>query len=88
MSNTTLPSSTDTPTSAAPGIEDLAALFGWADYLVFGLMLAASAGIGIFYGFKNRNEKDDTQDFLMAGKQMTTFPVAMSLIARWVGDLT
>jgi hypothetical protein len=63
---------------------DLALLFTWVDYLVFGLMLGASAAIGVYYGFFAKKKADDTEEFLMAGKSMTTFPIAMSLIARSV----
>ncbi|KAG7158327.1 Sodium-coupled monocarboxylate transporter 2-like 3 [Homarus americanus] len=59
--------------------------FTWHDYVVFGCMLAVSAIIGIFYGFFGK--KQDTNEFLMAGKSMTTFPVAMSLIARYIHEL-
>lgn len=61
--------------------QDLVDRFTWVDYTVFGLMLAVSAAIGIFYGMCSK-KKQDTKEFLMAGKSMTTFPVAMSLIAR------
>lgn len=61
--------------------EELIKRFTWFDYFVFGMMLALSAGIGVFYGCFGKKMKD-TKQFLMAGKNMTTFPVAMSLIAR------
>ncbi|KAK8751797.1 hypothetical protein OTU49_010357 [Cherax quadricarinatus] len=60
--------------------------FTWIDYLVFCLMLAVSAVIGIFYGCFGK--KQDTKEFLMAGKSMTTFPVAMSLIASFMSAIT
>ncbi|CAL4080275.1 unnamed protein product [Meganyctiphanes norvegica] len=67
-------------------IEELQALFTWADYLVFILMLLLSAAIGVFFGFFSK--KQDTQEFLMAGKSMGTFPVAMSLIASFMSAIT
>ncbi|XP_076041757.1 sodium-coupled monocarboxylate transporter 2-like isoform X2 [Oratosquilla oratoria] len=66
---------------------ELALKFGWADYLVFALMLAVSAAIGVFYGFFSKS-KQDTAEFLMAGKSMGTFPVAMSLIASFMSAIT
>ena len=46
-------------------------------------MLLLSAAIGVYYGFFAKKESDDdTEEFLMAGKSMGTFPIAMSLIAR------
>lgn len=67
-------------------LENLADRFQWPDYLVFSLMLAVSAVIGIIYGCFGK--KQDTQEFLMAGKSMTTFPVAMSLIASFMSAIT
>ncbi|KAK7084762.1 hypothetical protein SK128_014013, partial [Halocaridina rubra] len=71
----------------AINVDDLVARFSWVDYLVFALMLAVSAGIGIFFGFFDK-KRQDTQEFLMAGKSMTTFPVAMSLIASFMSAIT
>ncbi|XP_069172596.1 sodium-coupled monocarboxylate transporter 2-like [Procambarus clarkii] len=66
-------------------VTELADRFTWIDYMVFGLMLALSAAIGIFYGCFSK--KQDTKEFLMAGKSMTTFPVAMSLIASFMSAI-
>ena len=70
-------------------IEDAANLvqrFGWPDYLVFAAMLAISAIIGIYYACVG-GKQNSTSEFLMAGRNMGTFPVAMSLIARYVDQL-
>lgn len=61
--------------------------FGWADYLVFVLMLVASAAIGVYYACVGR-KKTSTDEFLMAGRNMGTFPVAMSLIASFMSAIT
>ncbi|KAB7501272.1 Sodium-coupled monocarboxylate transporter 1 [Armadillidium nasatum] len=61
--------------------------FTYIDYGVFALMLLLSAAIGIFYGCFG-NKMNDTKEFLMAGKSMTTFPVAMSLIASFMSAIT
>ena len=61
--------------------EDLSARFKWPEYVVFGAMLAVSAGIGVFYGCFGGKQKT-TSEFLMASRSMGTFPMAMSLIAR------
>ncbi|XP_021952831.1 sodium-coupled monocarboxylate transporter 1 [Folsomia candida] len=61
--------------------DDSAKHFGTVDYLVFTLMLAVSAGIGIFYGcFGNRQT---TKDFLMGGRNMGIVPVTLSLLATF-----
>lgn len=67
-------------------VDDLVQRFSWVDYLVFTVMLLVSAGIGVFFGFFSK--KQNTNDFLMAGKSMTTFPVAMSLIASFMSAIT
>ena len=61
--------------------EELIRRFGWPDYLVFAAMLAISAIIGIYYACTG-SRQNSTSEFLMAGRNMNTFPVAMSLIAR------
>lgn len=57
-----------------------AELFGWPEYLVFGIMLGISAIIGLYYGCVGKKLKT-TKDFLMGGKNLGVFPVASSLIA-------
>jgi solute carrier family 5 (sodium-coupled monocarboxylate transporter), member 8/12 len=59
--------------------------FGWQDYLIFVLMLAICALIGIYFGFIEKKSKaiGDEADYLVGGRSMKTFPVAMSLIARY-----
>jgi Na+/proline symporter len=54
--------------------------FGLADYFVFVSMLLVCAMIGVYYGFCAG--KVSEADYLMGGRNMQTFPVAMSLIAR------
>lgn len=46
-------------------------------------MLVVSCGIGVFYGFFHRKH-ENSQDFLLGGSSMGTFPMAMSLAARLV----
>ena len=65
--------------------------FGWVDYLVFVLMLASCALIGIYFALKMRKKaklnqelsnKDAEDDYLVGGRKMTIFPITMSLISR------
>lgn len=56
-------------------------LFGWLDYTLFSLMLAMSALIGVYFGFFGKKQ-DTTIEYLLGGKTMSIFPIAMSLIAR------
>ena len=53
--------------------------FGWEEYFVFALMLAISAGIGLFFCLKGQKSN---AEFLMGGKNMGTVPMTMSLVAR------
>jgi solute carrier family 5 (sodium-coupled monocarboxylate transporter), member 8/12 len=56
-------------------------LFGVVDYTVFGIMLAVSTSIGIYFGcFANTSQT--TEEYLMGGRKMKTLPIAISLIAR------
>ncbi|KAJ8951905.1 hypothetical protein NQ318_019884 [Aromia moschata] len=57
--------------------------FSWTDYLVLGAMLGISCGIGVFYGFC-QPKHENSEDFLLGGSAMGTFPMAMSLAASFV----
>ncbi|CAG0923130.1 unnamed protein product [Notodromas monacha] len=70
---------------------DLAKLrsrFSAADYAVFAGLLAVSAFIGVYYGFFKRKQNNSTADFLMAGRSMGVFPMAMSLMASFMSAIT
>lgn len=58
--------------------------FGVGDYVAFGALCAASCAGGIWYSAIGSRSKAlvDLKDYLLGGKAMSTFPVAMSLIAR------
>ncbi|XP_071807300.1 sodium-coupled monocarboxylate transporter 1-like [Asterias amurensis] len=55
-------------------------VFHWADYLIFVLMLLASASIGIFYAFMSRRQ-NSSGEFMLASRTMGFLPVSMSLLA-------
>jgi len=55
--------------------------FGITDYVVFVIMLGASAGIGVYFGFFSKT-KNTTEEYLRGGKKMQTLPIAISLVAR------
>ncbi|XP_047002240.1 sodium-coupled monocarboxylate transporter 1-like isoform X2 [Schistocerca americana] len=63
-----------------------AALMGGVDYAVFAGMLGVSAAIGVYYGFCAPASSAD--EYLMGGRSMKTFPIAMSLIASFVSGVT
>ena len=60
--------------------EELTEKFGWEEYLVFALMLAISLVIGIYFAWKGQK---NNAEFLLGGQNMGTFPMAMSLVARY-----
>ncbi|XP_045458708.1 sodium-coupled monocarboxylate transporter 1-like [Melitaea cinxia] len=64
--------------------------FGVGDYVAFGVLCAASCAGGIWYSAIGSRSKAlvDLKDYLLGGKAMSTFPVAMSLIASYVSGVT
>lgn len=55
--------------------------FSWVDYTLFVLMFGVSAAIGVYFGFFDRQDKT-AEDYLLGGREMNIFPIAMSLVAR------
>lgn len=58
------------------------------DYVVFGGMLCVSAAIGIYYAVMGVRKKATTDDFLMGGRSMSVFPVALSILASFMSAIT
>ncbi|XP_062612874.1 sodium-coupled monocarboxylate transporter 1-like [Saccostrea cucullata] len=56
------------------------------DWLLFGAMLAVSAGIGIFYAFVGGRQKT-TSDFLMGGRSLQMIPVAISILVSFMSAI-
>ncbi|XP_057678237.1 solute carrier family 5 member 6a isoform X2 [Corythoichthys intestinalis] len=56
--------------------------FTTVDYVIFALLLVASAGIGLFYAFSGGRQRT-TQEFLMADRSMSWLPVSLSLLATF-----
>ncbi|KAJ1532030.1 hypothetical protein ONE63_000664 [Megalurothrips usitatus] len=65
---------------------DARLLFGPTDYAMFAVMMAVSALVGVYYGCYKRQRT--VQDYLLGGKTMGIFPIAMSLIASNVSGIT
>ncbi|XP_022088056.1 sodium-coupled monocarboxylate transporter 1-like [Acanthaster planci] len=68
-------------------VDDTQRLFQVWDYVVFGLMLAVSVFIGIYYGCTGGKQKT-TKEFLLADRNMNPIPVAMSLVASFISAIT
>ncbi|XP_048486145.1 sodium-coupled monocarboxylate transporter 1 [Plutella xylostella] len=64
--------------------------FAVGDYVSFGVLCAASCAGGLWYSAVGSRAKNvlDVRDYLLGGKTMSTFPVAMSLIASYVSGVT
>lgn len=64
--------------------------FTVSDYVAFGVLCTASCVGGIWYSAVGSRTKAvvDIKDYLLGGKSMSTFPVAMSLIASYVSGVT
>ncbi|XP_058469651.1 solute carrier family 5 member 6a [Solea solea] len=56
--------------------------FSTVDYVIFAVLLVASAGIGLFYAFSGGRQRT-TQEFLMADRSMSCLPVSLSLLATF-----
>ncbi|KAJ8726186.1 hypothetical protein PYW07_000884 [Mythimna separata] len=64
--------------------------FGVGDYAVFGVLCAVSCAGGLWYSAVGSKVQKvvDVKDYLLGGRTLSTFPVAMSLIASYVSGVT
>lgn len=60
---------------------DRGAHLSLADYGVLLSALALSGGIGAYYGFRAKKGQNDISNFLLGGRTLETFPVALSMMA-------
>ncbi|KAF3704970.1 Sodium-coupled monocarboxylate transporter 1 Electrogenic sodium monocarboxylate cotransporter [Channa argus] len=65
----------------------VAGSFVAADYVVFALMLAISAAVGVYYAWADRGQKS-SRDFLMGGRRLTFLPISLSLTASFMSAIT
>ena len=56
------------------------------DYLVFACMLLISSIIGIYFAFGGK--QSSTKEYLMAGRNMSWFPIFVSLLASYLSAIT
>ncbi|XP_050086876.1 sodium-coupled monocarboxylate transporter 1 [Anopheles aquasalis] len=61
--------------------------FAWPDYLVFVSMLLLCILIGVYFGFVQRKPNTEAE-YLMGGRTMLVFPIALSLIASFISGIT
>lgn len=66
--------------------------FGLFDYIIFLSMLLGCSGVGVYYAIKDRKKlktkEEFEEDYLVGGRRLKIFPVAMSLIATWVSGIS
>ena len=69
------------PSGAMDPLQGSDRFFDWLDYLIFSLTLTVSAAVGVYYACKGHGSSS-TDKYLLGGRQMSMFPIAMSLTAR------
>lgn len=69
------------------GEEEVKLQFSFLDYAIFVLLMGLSALIGLYYGFISKRKQDNTEEYLLGGKKLSIFPVAMSLIASHISGI-
>ncbi|XP_052867418.1 sodium-coupled monocarboxylate transporter 2-like [Anopheles cruzii] len=62
--------------------------FSVEDYTVFAIMLGVSTAIGVYFGIFQRKKNQTTEEYLLGGRKMKTFPIAISLIASQLSGVS
>ena len=58
------------------------------DYVIFGLMIVASSAVGLYHGYQSNKKKQNSEsDYLLAGRNMTWFPLFISLVASYLSAI-
>ncbi|KAG8325428.1 hypothetical protein J6590_067879 [Homalodisca vitripennis] len=63
-----------------------ALMFSWVEYSVFCSMLLLSLLVGVYFGYFKK--QDTVAEYLLGGKKMSVFPVAMSLTFSHVSGVS
>lgn len=68
----------------------MASTFSVLDYCLFVAVFLVSAVVGLYYFLKEKFGKKEmtSDDLLMGGREMSVFPVAMSLVASYMSAIT
>jgi sodium-coupled monocarboxylate transporter 8/12 len=70
--------------------------FGAADYAVFAVLLLSCTVVGLYFGYtdyqrkkrmKHQRRGSEAMDYLVGGRNMKVFPVAMSLVASCISGI-
>lgn len=68
--------------SQSTSIHNNSNYFSLVDYSLFGILLAVSASIGLYFGCFGDHDQT-TEEYLLGGHKMKTIPIAISLVARF-----
>jgi len=60
--------------------------FVFADFIIFGIAIAISIGIGLYYAFSGGKQKT-TSEYLVGNRQMSILPVALSLMVSFESSI-
>ncbi|KYM75423.1 Sodium-coupled monocarboxylate transporter 1 [Atta colombica] len=60
--------------------------FNISDYTVFIVMLVVCGIIGIYFGFIKKSSGED--EYLVGGRNMSTFPISLSLLASFISGIS
>ena len=59
--------------------------FDISDYTVFAAMLVVCGIVGIYFGFVKKSSGED--EYLVGGRNMSTFPISLSLLASFISGI-
>lgn len=62
-------------------------ILSYADYAIFSLLLVGSASVGLYFLICGKKQKSN-DEYLLAGKDMSIFPISFSLMATFMSATT
>lgn len=58
----------------------------WADYVVFGLTIALSCGIGLYYALKG-GKRNTQNEYFLGSREMKPLPIALSIVVTLLSSI-
>ncbi|KAF6215235.1 hypothetical protein GE061_009987 [Apolygus lucorum] len=65
----------------------LGQLFDWFEYSVFGITLAISVLVGVYYGFFKTRGQNTVEGYILGEKQISLIPMGTSLVASFISGI-
>ncbi|KAG0427302.1 hypothetical protein HPB47_025647 [Ixodes persulcatus] len=59
----------------------------FAEYAIFGTLMCANLGLGLFFAFNRRNKAATTDEMFLGSRTMQTIPLAMSVLASMLSAI-